>query len=85
MMTFDEKLCLLDEDTVIFTNYRYDDALIGTTDDGRAIYDYDLMIDWLMKETGWSEEDCVDWIDYNTARLANTTPDSPIILYRFIE
>lgn len=27
------------------TNYSYDDALIGVSNDGRAIYDYNKMID----------------------------------------
>ena len=31
------------EDVVIFQNYSYDDALIGVSEGGRAIYDYDIM------------------------------------------
>lgn len=33
------------EDVAILSNYSYDDALIGVTEDGRAVYDYDKMVD----------------------------------------
>lgn len=42
------------------TNYGYDDALIGVSEDGRAVYNYEKMIDWLMKEEGWSDNEAVE-------------------------
>ena len=30
------------------TDFSYDTALIGVTHDDRAVYDYDLMVEWLM-------------------------------------
>ena len=64
------------------TNYSYDDALIGVSHDGRAIYDYNLMIDWLMKEEGWSDNEAVEWIEYNTIRALPYFGDgAPIIMY----
>ena len=64
------------------TNYSYDDALIGVTDDNRAVYDYTKMIDWLMKEEGWSEIEAMEWIDYNTIRaLPYMGYDAPIIMF----
>ena len=64
------------------TNYSYDDALIGVSEDGRAIYDYEKMIEWLMKEEGWTCEEAVDWIEYNTIRaLPYMGEDAPIIMY----
>ena len=73
------------EGTVFFTNYSYDDALIGVSDDGRAIYDYDLMVEWLMKEEGWSEEDAVEWIEYNTIRaLPYAGEKGPIVMHRLL-
>lgn len=84
-MTAREKL--LDagwEDVVIFENYSYDDALIGVTEDGRAVYVYEKMVEWLMAEEGWSEEDAVEWIEYNTIRaLPCAGPDAPIVMYMF--
>ena len=64
------------------TNYSYDDALIGVSHDGRAIYDYNLMIDWLMDELGWSDNEAEDWVNYNTIRaLPYMGEGAPIIMY----
>ena len=59
---------LLPEDALVFDNASYDNSIIGTTFDGRAIYDYDLMIIELMEDDNISEADAIDWIDYNTLR-----------------
>lgn len=32
------------------TDYSYDDAVVGVTNDDRVVYDFDLMIEWLMKK-----------------------------------
>ena len=70
------------EDVVYFVNYSYDDALIGVSDDNRAVYNYDLMIAWLMKEEGFTEVEAVDWIDYNVIRSLGYAGDkAPIIVY----
>ena len=42
------------EDVVIFSNEDYDSALIGMSDDNRAIYDFDLMVEWLMRHDGFT-------------------------------
>lgn len=64
------------------TNYSYDDALIGVTEDGRAIYDFDKMVEWLMDEEGWSDTEAIEWIEYNTIRaLPYMGEDAPIIMY----
>ena len=66
------------------TNYSYDDALIGVSNDGRAIYDYNIMIDWLMKKEGWSDNEAIEWIEFNTVRaLPYMGEDAPIIMYGF--
>ena len=70
------------EGVIYLTNYSYDDALIGVSEDGRAIYDFEKMIDWLMKTEGWSAEDAIEWIEYNTMRaLSYMGSDAPIIMY----
>lgn len=64
------------------TNYSYDDALIGVSEDGRAIYDYDKMIVWLVLNEGFEPSDAIEWIDYNTIRaLPYMGNDAPIIMY----
>lgn len=73
------------EGVKFLTNFSYDTALIGMSHDDRAIYDYDLMVEWLMTEEGFTEEEAADWIDYNTLRaLPYMGADGPIILHRFL-
>jgi hypothetical protein len=70
------------EDVVIFRSYSYDDALIGVTEDGRAVYDFDKMVTWLMEEEGMSQDEAIDWIEYNTMRaLPYEGNRAPIIMY----
>ena len=60
----------------------YDDALIGVSEDGRVIYDFDKMIEWLMTKYDWSEIESIDWIEYNTLRSLPYFGDkAPIIMY----
>ena len=64
------------------TNYSYDNALIGVTEDGRAVYDFEKMVDWLIKEVEMSDDEAVEWIEYNTIRaLSYMGADAPIIMY----
>lgn len=70
------------EDVVILSNYSYDSALIGVTEDGRAVYDYDKMVAWLVETEGFTEEEAIDWIDYNTIRALPYFGDkAPLIMY----
>ena len=68
---------------VVFDNLDYDSALIGITEDNRAVYDYDLMIKYLMDTQGWDETESIEWIEYNTLRALPYVQGSPIIMYRF--
>ena len=82
-MTAEERL--LDagyEDVVFFTHFSYDDALVGVSEDGRAIYDYEKMVQWLQQTEGWSDEEAREWIEYNTIRaLPYAGEAAPIIMY----
>ena len=69
------------ENVTVFENYDYADAFIGMSDDGRAVYSYDKMIEWLMVNENLSYEDSVEWIDYNTMRALPYYPDGPIVVY----
>lgn len=82
-MTAEEKLLDAGYDgTVYLTNYGYDEALIGVSTDGRAIYDFDMMVSWLMKEENFSAEDAIEWIEYNTIRaITYMGCNAPIIMY----
>ena len=70
------------EDVVILENYSYDDALVGVTEDGRAVYDFEKMVAWLMETEGLDEIEAVEWIEYNTIRALPYAGDrAPIIMY----
>ena len=72
------------ENVKYLVNYSYDDALIGVSDDGRAIYDFDLMVEWLMTKEDFTYEEAIEWIEYNTIRaLPYYGEDAPIIMYKF--
>lgn len=70
------------EDVVILANYSYDTALLGVTEDGRAVYDYEKMIRWLIDTEGWTQEEAIEWIEYNTIRALPYMGDkAPLIMY----
>lgn len=74
------------EDVIILKDFSYDSALVGVSDDNRAIYDFALMIEWLMKEQGWNEEESVDWVYYNTIRaLPYMGSRAPIIMHKLLD
>ena len=83
VMTAEERLIEYGyEDVKFLVNESYDDALIGVSDDGRAIYDFSLMIEWLMTKYGWSDMESIEWIETNTLRaLPYFGEDAPIIMY----
>ena len=63
-------------------DFSYDTALIGVTQDDRAVYDYDKMVEWLVETQGWDELEAMEWIDYNTLRaLPYMGPDGPIVIF----
>jgi hypothetical protein len=73
---------ILPEDALVFDNASYDNSIVGVTTDNRVVYDYDKMIEELMEDEGWSYDDAVDWIDYNTIRsLPYAGEKAPIIMY----
>lgn len=82
-MTLKEKLeDNMYEDTVIFEDYSYEDAFVGVSEGGRAIYDYDLMVKWPVDQKGFSEESAVEWIEFNTLRALPYMGDMrPIIMH----
>lgn len=56
------------QETIFFEHPSMVKAITGITDSGQLIYDYDLMIGAAMEEEGWTCEEAIDWIEYNTLR-----------------
>lgn len=81
------------EDTIILDDPSFDDAIIGVTEDGHLIYNYDSMVitlvDNYIKE-GINEDEAytsaIEWISYNTIRAIpymKSYGKEPIISYSF--
>ena len=74
------------EDVCLLKDYSYDTALIGVTTDNRAVYDFDKMVEWLVETEEFTEEEAIEWIEYNTVRaLPYMGSDHPIIMYPLID
>ena len=74
------------DDAVVFDAPDFDDAIIGVTDEGRVVYDYDAMVRSLMKQDGITEEEAIEFIEFNTIRaIPYAGENAPIIMYRLEE
>lgn len=81
-----EALCEMGhEEAVIFDGPDYDDAIVGVTDEGQVVYDYNKMVRCLMDQDGITMEEAIDFIEYNTIRALEynslTGDKPPIIMY----
>lgn len=72
------------EESVVFENPDYEDAIIGWDENsGRIIYDYEKMVECLMNEDGMEYDEAAEFIDYNTVRACPYMGErAPIILKR---
>lgn len=69
------------EDALKFESPSFDSAIIGVDYFGRLIYDYNQMIIDFMETEGVTEEEAIDFIDYNTIRsLPYFGKKAPIIM-----
>ena len=86
-MTVDElKQKLVDndcEDTIVFENPDYADAFVGVTMDDVAVYDYEKMVESLMKQDNIDHFEAAEFIDYNTVG-AYFGEKTPIIIRKLI-
>lgn len=86
-MTIRELICEMGyENSIVFDNPDFDDAIIGITDDGSVVYDYDKMVESLAKQDNITELEAIEFIDYNTLRTIPYIGEyAPIIMYRLGE
>lgn len=76
----------LEDDAIVFNNPSFDNSIIGVTINGQVVYDYEKMVDELMKDDGISEQEAVDWIEYNTIRVIPYAGEmAPVIMFTFKE
>ena len=71
------------DDVIVFSNPNYTDALIGLTDTNQAVYDYDKMIEWLIKHENMDLEEAIDFVSWNDSFYFGK--HYPIIHYEFDE
>lgn len=70
------------EDSIVLENPDYASAVVGVDSNGRVIYDFNLMVDFLVKKDGISSEEAIEFIEYNTIRaLPYAGENCPIIMY----
>ena len=71
------------ENIMVFTGeYTYDTALIGVTDDERAVYDFDKMVTWMAEHEGVDELTATEYLEHELLLgLQMMGPACPIILY----
>ena len=73
------------EESIVFDNPSYDDAIIGVTTDGNVVYDFNLMVDSLMNHEGMNEPDAIEFIEYNTIRAIPYAGEfAPVVMYSIL-
>ena len=70
------------EDAVIFDGPDFDEAIVGVTDDGQVVYDYDAMVECLMKQDNIGRLEAIEFIEYNTMRALPYIDNAPIVMNR---
>ena len=72
------------EDVLLFEDPSYETACVGMTDDGRAVYDYDKMVQYLIDTDGMEYDEAVEFIQYNTIRSLPYYENAPVIVNFFM-
>ena len=68
---------LVDGAFVMTPREHYDKCIVGVTYHGdRVVYDVDLVLESLMEDQGMSDEEALDWFEYNMvgSYLGDGTP-----------
>ena len=68
--------------SIVFQSPDYDDAIIGyDAIDGRVVYNFDKMVEYLMESDGIDEDDAIEFINYNTiGTIPHIGDKAPIVL-----
>mgnify|MGYP001427759673 CR=1 len=60
----------LNEEAIVLEGEDLDDAILGTSEEGILIYNYDLLVD-AFKKQGMDTDEAREWIDFNVLPLTN--------------
>lgn len=73
-------------DAVFLEPQGLDEAIIGVSQDGRLVYSHALLVQAFVKACGMSEEEAVEWVEYNTIRAIPYMGDkAPLVMYELEE
>ena len=71
----------MEQELILLDNHDYDGSIVGITEDGRVVYDYEAMVEEYMNDESCPEEDAREWLDYNTLRaIPYMGEHAPVIL-----
>lgn len=74
------------EEAVFFDSPEYDEAIIGLSEEGSVVYDFEIMVDILVKRDGMTAQEAGEFIAYNTIRALPYAPEpKPVIMYHLWE
>lgn len=68
------------EEAVVFDGPDFDEAIIGVTEEGRVVYDFDMMVHCLRIKEGMSEIEAIEFIEYNSIRALPYVENAPIVM-----
>lgn len=76
------KRAQLENGIIVLTEEEYDAAIIGTTEDGRVVYDYIRLVDAVAKVQNITDEEAGAWVEYNIIRGLRYMPADtrPVII-----
>ena len=70
----------------MFENSGFVDAIVGfDAHHKKVVYDYEKMIECLMNEDGMTDEEAIEFLDYNTLRTVPYMENPPIIIMPILE
>lgn len=76
----------IEEEVLILDDHAYDKSIIGLTEDGRLVYDFDKMVKEFAEDEQCDELDAIEWLEYNTLRaLPYMGERAPIVIMNNIE
>ncbi len=68
---------------VVLEGDEFATAVVGVSHDGRVVYSYDRLISSLVDKQHMSEEEAIEWLDYNTMRAIDYMgPQAPIVVHK---
>lgn len=73
------------EDSVYFTDPDHNTAILGVSQDGRVIYDYSLMVDYLEDTLNFGHQEAIDFLEVNVMGVVQNLGDNAPIIMDSIE